>query len=61
LIDKCKDDIILATSLYCFLSVEADDSQNASSKNKAQVEEMTSVYKSILNEFLSNLPDEIAS
>ena len=60
LINKCKNDIILATSLYWFLSVEADDSQNGSAKNKSQVEEMTRVYKTILKQFNDALPIEIA-
>ena len=62
LIEKCKNDIILATSLYCFLSVEADDSQNGGNiKNKTQIEEMTKTYKIILEEFLKSLPPEILS
>lgn len=52
LINRCKSNVELATSLFWFLCVEADDS--IVSKNK-ESNDMIQVYKQILNDFMESL------
>ncbi len=63
LLMRCSTDIELATSLYWFLCVEADDSDIKSSNkanNKEVINPMINFYKNIFYQFENSLSEEIA-
>ena len=67
LLTRCSTEIELATSLYWFLSVEADDSDSKISSNKSSansskdlINPMIQFYKNIFMQFENSLSEDVA-